>query len=248
MTQTWDPRQYARNARFVSDSGRDLIEWLDPGPGERVLDLGCGDGALTEQLAARGCVVVGVDSSPEQVAAARARGIDARVARAEDLLFEGEFDAVFSNAVLHWIRDVPAVLGSVHRALRPGGRFVADMGGAGNVRSVRSAMHAALRRRSVDPSAVDPWIFPTEAEYRGHLEAAGFRVERIEHFARPTELPGDLSDWIETFARPFLAALPIAERRSFIDEVTAATRDELWRDGRWVADYVRLRFVAHRDA
>ena len=122
--QTWDPERYARNARFVSDLGMPVVELLDPKPGERILDLGCGDGALTRKLVDMGCEVVGVDGSAEQVQAACARGLDARVGRAARLEFEGEFDAVFSNAVLHWVKDADAAIAGVWHALRPGGRFV----------------------------------------------------------------------------------------------------------------------------
>jgi len=137
--QDWDPETYAKNARFVANLGLDVLALLAPEPGERVLDLGCGDGALTERLVAAGCSVVGIDSSAAQVTAARARGLDARVGRGESLPFEGEFDAVFSNAALHWIRDADAVVKSVYRALKPGGRFVGELGGAGNVGTIRSA-------------------------------------------------------------------------------------------------------------
>jgi trans-aconitate methyltransferase len=144
-TQRWDPKTYAANARFVSDLGMPVVELLAPRAGERVLDLGCGDGALTERLVELGCRVVGVDSSAEQVAAARERGLDARVARAEALPFDGEFDAVLSNAVLHWVKDADGAIASVHRALVPGGRFAAELGGAGCVDKIRSAMHAVSR-------------------------------------------------------------------------------------------------------
>src|SRR6476620_9378476 len=142
--QKWDAHGYAENARFVADLGMPVVDLLAPRPGERILDLGCGDGALTEKLAAAGASVVAVDASEEQVAGARSRGLDARVARGESLPFVGEFDAVFSNAALHWMRDTSAVLVSVHRALRRGGRFVAEMGGAGNVAAIRGALVEAL--------------------------------------------------------------------------------------------------------
>jgi trans-aconitate methyltransferase len=153
--QRWDPQTYAKHARFVSDLGSGVVELLGPRAGERILDLGCGDGALTEKLVAAGAEVVAIDASAEQVAGARARGLDARVAGAEALPFAAEFDAVFSNAALHWMRDADAVLVSVHRALRPGGRFVAEMGGAGNVAAIRGALAEALDRRGIDGRALD---------------------------------------------------------------------------------------------
>jgi SAM-dependent methyltransferase len=246
-TQHWDPETYARNARFVSDLGAGVVELLSPRAGERILDLGCGDGALTETLVAAGCRVVAVDGSAEQIAAARLRGLDARVARAESLPFDGEFDAVFSNAVLHWIRDADAVLASVHRALKPGGRFVAEFGGAGCVTMIRDALSDALRRRGLDAAACDPWFFPTAEDYRRRLETHGFAVRSIALFPRPTPLPGDLTAWLETFAQPFLGAVPPDDRHAFIQEVRAALEPRLYDLERgWTADYVRLRFAAER--
>jgi trans-aconitate methyltransferase len=248
-TQEWNPATYARNARFVSDLGAGVFELLAPKRGEQILDLGCGDGALTEKLVAAGCRVIAIDSSAEQIGAARARGLDARRARAETLPFKGEFDAVFSNAVLHWIPDAGAAIASVHRALKPGGRFVAEFGGAGCVQTVRLALIEAANRRGLDGAALDPWFFPTEAAYRALLEARGFVVRAITLFPRPTPLPGDISDWLETFAQPFLKAVPHDGRRGFVQEVRAAVEPSLFnRDGGWSADYVRLRFAAERPA
>ena len=246
-TQQWNPDTYARNARFVSDLGAGVFEWLAPRPGEQVLDLGCGDGALTEKLVAAGCRVIAIDSSAEQISAARARGLDARRGSAETLPFKEEFDAVFSNAVLHWIRDAGAVVSSVHRALKPGGRFVAELGGAGCVQTVRLALIDAANRRGLDGAALDPWFFPTEPAYRALLEARGFRVRAITHFPRPTPLPGDITDWLETFAQPFLGAVPASDRDSFIQEVRRAVKPSLFDLARgWTADYVRLRFDAQK--
>jgi SAM-dependent methyltransferase len=243
--QRWDPRTYAQHGRFVSELGAGVAFLLAPARGERILDLGCGDGALTEKLVAAGAQAVGVDASPEQVEAARARGLDARVARAEALPFAAEFDAVFSNAALHWIRDADGVLASVHRALRPGGRFVAEMGGAGNVAAIRAALAEALDHRGLDGRAFDLLFLPTAEEYRARLEANRFAVRTIALFARPTPLPGELSAWLETFAQPSLRAVSDEERPRLIDEVTAALRPRLYHEGRgWVADYVRLRFAA----
>ena len=223
------------------------MDLLAPRPGERILDLGCGDGALTEKLVAAGAEVVAVDASAEQVAAARARGLDARVARGEALPFSSEFDAVFSNAALHWMRDPDAVLVSVHGALRPGGRFVAEMGGAGNVAAIRAALAEAVGRRGIDGRAVDLLFLPTAEEYRARLEAHGFAVGTIALFARPTPLPGELSAWLETFAQSFLRAVPDGDRAGLIEEVSAGLRSRLYEAGRgWVADYVRLRFAAVR--
>jgi trans-aconitate methyltransferase len=246
-TQHWDPDTYARNARFVSDLGAGVFALLAPQPGERVLDLGCGDGALTEKLVTSGCRVIAIDSSARQVGAARARGLDARRGHAETLPFAQEFDAVFSNAVLHWIPDAGAVIASVHRALKPGGRFVAELGGAGCVRTVRLALVDAANRRGLDGDALDPWFFPTVDAYRALLEGQGFVVRAIELFARPTPLPGDITDWLETFAQPFLGAVAPADRAAFIQEVRAAVAPALFDPiTGWTADYIRLRFHAQK--
>lgn len=243
--QTWNPDQYARTAGFVPALGLPVLELLDPQPGERILDLGCGDGVLTEKLVALGCQVVGVDSSPAQVAAAQARGLDARVVDAHNLPFAAEFDAVFSNAALHWMRRPDRVIAGVWRALEPGGRSVGELGGAGNIATVQQALAFVLARRGVDLQQISPWYFPDEAEYRGKLEQAGFAVTFIERFPRPTPLPGDVGDWLETFAGSFLGLFAGGERTEVINELRARLRPSLLNDeGVWVMDYVRLRFAA----
>jgi trans-aconitate methyltransferase len=243
--QRWDPERYHRNASFVAELGAPLIDLLAPRPGERILDLGCGHGTLTEKLVAAGAAVIGVDASGEQVAAARARGLDAHVADGHALAFAAEFDAVLSNAALHWMTRPDAVIDGVWRALKPGGRFVGEMGGAGNVQRVKAALTAALARRGVDAAAADPWYFPTPEDYAGRLAARGFRVEEIALIERPTPIPGRLADWLETFAEPFLFQVAEDGRPALIAEVEAALADQLSDgEGRWVVDYVRLRFVA----
>jgi len=243
--QTWDPERYARNARFVSDLGGPVLELLAPRAGERILDLGCGDGALTERIVALGCSVVGVDGSAAQVEAARARGLDARCMDGQSLSFGPEFDAVFSNAAIHWMRRPDAVLQGVANALKTTGRFVAECGGAGCVETIRSALIAALNRRGIDGQAADPWYFPSDRDYRELLEANGFTVPYIALIPRPTPLPGDISGWLETFGESFTKQLPADERHEFLEEVSEALRPRLCNaEGRWTADYVRLRFRA----
>ena len=247
--QSWHPERYARHARFVSDLGAPVLALLAPQPGERILDLGCGDGALTERLVAEGAEVVAVDASSEQVAGARARGLDARVMRGEALEFEQAFDAVFSNAALHWMKDADAVLEGVARALKPGGRFVGEFGGGDNVARLRRALIGALDRRGHDGAAADPWYFPDEAEYEAKLAAAGFTVESIELIPRWTPLPGDIEGWLETFGGAFLSHLQQEQRAEAVAEVRETLRDELQdEEGRWHADYVRLRFAARLTA
>jgi SAM-dependent methyltransferase len=247
--QDWNPDAYARHARFVSDLGLPLVELLAPRAGERILDLGCGDGALTVQVAAYGCRVVGVDSSPAQVAATRGRGVDAHVADGRRLDYDAAFDAVFSNASLHWMKDLDAVVDGVWRALVPGGRFVAELGGDGNVAAIVGAIEAALRRRGLDPAPLNPWVFPSAEEMGRRLTRRGFRVDAIARFERPTRLPGDVTGWLETFAQAYLDAVRTDERPAVLAEITDALRPRLMDvDGVWTADYVRLRFRATRSA
>ena len=243
--QTWDPERYARNARFVSDLAAAVVELLAPRTGERILDLGCGDGVLTAKLAAMGCDLVAVDSSGAQIEAARKLGLDARVMNGEKLTFHGEFDAVFSNAALHWMRDPEAVIRGVWRALRSKGRFVAEFGGHGCVAKIKRALVAALNRRGLDGEAAVLWYFPTIEEYSALLTNAGFAIGYIALVPRPTPLPGDVTGWLETFAESFTNCLPADERSAYVAEVREALRAELTNaEGVWIADYVRLRFAA----
>src|SRR5262245_28881259 len=244
-TQTWDPDVYAKNARFVSDLGSPVLELLSPQPGERILDLGCGDGVLTKKLVDIGCVVVGVDSSAPQVEATKRLGLDAYVMNGEDLPFRDEFDAVFSNAVLHWIKRADLMIAGVDRSLRPGGRFVAECGGHGCINRIRTALVEALDRRGIDGESRVPWYFPTPGDYATRLERAGFRVNSIALIPRPTPLPGAITGFLETFGLSFLEGLSGRDRGEFLQEVRAVLEPQLVNDaGVWIADYVRLRFAA----
>jgi len=247
VAQEWLADRYAEHAPFVPVLGLPVLELLNPQPGERILDIGCGDGALSEVLRKARATVVGIDGSPDMVAAAKQRGIDARVADAFDLPFDAEFDAAFSNAALHWMkRDPDAVLKSVSRSLKPGGRFAGEFGGHGNVAAIAVALLAVLERRGVpNPASLNPWYFPTTGEYRAKLERAGFRVDSIELIPRPTTLPTNMHGWLETFAGPFFNTLVEPQRADAIDEVVSLLRPSLCdAQGRWIVDYVRLRFLA----
>jgi SAM-dependent methyltransferase len=243
--QHWSARRYAQTAGFVPALGAAVLELLDPRPGERILDLGCGDGALTEKIVAAGAKVVAVDAAPDMVAAARAKGIDARIMAGQSLAFDREFDAVFSNAALHWMQPPETVLEGIGRALKPGGRFVGEMGGQNNTAAILAAIAAVLARRGIDAYRHSPWYFPSAAAYRQKLETAGFTVTDIGIFPRPTVLGSGIEAWFDNFTEDFFAPVPEGDRATARAEVIALLRPVLVDEtGAWVADYVRLRFRA----
>lgn len=242
--QTWSAASYAENARFVSDLGAEILSWLDPRAGMRVLDVGCGDGALTARIAAAGADVVGIDLSASLLEAARGRGLDVRETNVTAMPFEAEFDAVFSNAVLHWVMEPERAVARMRSALKPDGRLVAEFGGHGNVAAIVTAMRAAARLHGGDTSLAAPWFYPTAAEYAALLENGGFKVLRSGLYPRQTPLPTGISGWLTTFRAPFFAQF--GDRA----DVVKADVEELLRpalcdkSGNWTADYVRLRVEA----
>ena len=245
MKDDWSASAYAANAGFVAALGAPVLDLLAPRAGERILDLGCGDGALTEKIVASGARVLGVDGSPDMVRAAQARGLDASVMDGQALAFSQEFNAVFSNAALHWMPDADAVAAGVARALRPGGRFVGEMGGHGNVASIVVALHASLARRGIVPGQAFRWYFPTAEAYAALLERHGFVVTQAVLIPRPTKLPTGVAGWLAIFAAPFLARLPATEHVAVLAEAEALLAGVLrTAQGDWIADYVRLRFAA----
>jgi SAM-dependent methyltransferase len=247
MTQAWNPQDYEKNGGFVHELAGGALEWLDARPTERILDLGCGDGQLTHRIAAGGATAVGVDLSPEMVASARARGIDAHEGKAESLRFpDGWFDAVFSNAALHWVSDQDAMMDQVRRVLRSGGRFVAEMGGHGNIAAIRVALAAVLARRGFEGREAGENCYPTTDAYARRLAGHGFKVERIALIPRPTPLgESGMEGWLRTFRRGVLESLPEDIRDTVVAETAALLAPALRaEDGKWTADYVRLRFAA----
>jgi SAM-dependent methyltransferase len=244
MPQTWNAADYAANARFVSDLGQPAFDLLAPRPGERVLDIGCGDGELTQKIAEAGATVVGADPAPDFVQAALARGIDARQLDAQALPFEREFDAAFTNAALHWIPDLDAALRGIHRALKRNGRFVGECGGHGNVAAVSTALQAVGLRHGVQLRM--PWQYPSPADFSRRLVAAGFTPVSVQLIPRPTPLASGMAAWLRTFAGPIFEQLPTGVREAALDETVDLLRWSLCDEqGRWTADYVRLRFVAN---
>ena len=249
---TWDAALYDRSFGFVSAFGSDMVDLLAPRPGERIVDLGCGTGTLTAKIAERGADVMGIDGDAAMVDRARALHpqLAFRHADGRDFAIEGEADAVFSNAALHWMKEPRPVIACVARALRPGGRFVAEMGAHRNVKTITDALYRALAEEGVPAEAVDfPWYFPRTSRHVGLLEDGGFDVMHLQYFARPTPLddcPNGLADWIAMFGRNFTDVAPPGRAQAVVDRTVALTRARLCRDGRWVTDYTRLRFVAVR--
>ena len=244
-SQVWDASAYSTHGRFVTDLGANILARLDPKPGEEILDIGCGDGVLTEQIAQRGASVRGIDASLAMVEAARKRGVNAEVLDATKLQFQRQFNAVFSNAALHWIHDQPALLRGVAQALKSNGRFVAEMGGHGNIAAIRVALHSALDRHHLADLMRNDNYFPTVAEYRRLLIGHGFIVEAMELVPRPTPLPSGMRAWLQVFRRGLFDAVPEHLREAVLNEALDHLKPALLDgDGNWTADYVRLRFRA----
>jgi trans-aconitate methyltransferase len=245
MTQTWNPTTYEANGAFVPTLGAGVLEWLAPQPGERILDLGCGDGQLTAKIVAAGATVVGVDASSAMIEGAKRRGIEARVCNAEALPFEHEFDAVFSNAALHWVRNQDAMLAGVKHALKPGGRFVAEMGGHGNVAAILVALTVVLQRHGCGYLENGVNYYPAAEVYSDRLTRYGFAVKKMQLIPRPTPLPTGMAAWLTTFRSGVLEAVPEHLRATVVDETVSLLEPALCDEqGNWTADYVRLRFIA----
>lgn len=268
MTNQWNAAEYDAKHKFVYEKARGLVELLAPKAGERILDLGCGTGALTAEIAARGAEVLGVDRSEEMIAQARKKfpklrfeAMDARQLRFTSDGAHGVnklpwaaketgvgFDAVFSNAVLHWIPEADEVIAGVAGVLKPGGRFVAEFGGKGNIQKLVAGFHRALAALNLDsPEAVGPWFYPSVAEYAAMLDRQGLEVREASLFDRPTVLEDGergLESWIRVFRRTFVEKLGEENASRWIREVGRQCRAELYRDGSWVLDYRRLRIAA----
>lgn len=244
--QAWSARNYAANAGFVPALGANVLALLAPQIGEEILDLGCGDGVLTKQLAQSGAKVTGLEPDPDLCAAATRAGILVLQQDAHDPFGASCYDAVFSNAALHWMRAPETVIANVYKALRPGGRFVAEQGGFGNVAAIVTALNAALEAAGFN--AVSPWDFPSPTLQKQRLTRAGFEVVTIALIPRQTPLPNGISGWLRTFAGPFIGRLPADSQTQILldaERRMTALYDPL--EG-WMADYIRLRFMARKPA
>jgi SAM-dependent methyltransferase len=248
----WNAGLYDDRFSFIWEYGSSLIDLLDPQPGERILDLGCGTGHLTRAIAERGANVVGIDHSPEMIAQARGNYPEIRfeVANASNFSVDEPFDAVFSNAVLHWIRDADGAVRSISRALKPSGRLVAEFGGKGNIGTIVEATLDVLRQSGY-PAREDrnPWFFPSIAKYAGLLERHGLETTSAALFDRPTRLDGGdqgLALWLEMFGDSFFAGISEPDRDRIVAAISERLRPRLFRDDAWHADYRRLRVVAFK--
>ena len=240
-TSKWDAGDYARVGAFVAELGGAALDLLDPQRGERILDVGCGEGTLTLKIIERGAAVLGIDNSPEMIAAAREKGVDALLLPAEDMQFFAEFDAAFSNATLHWVLHKEQAARAIFRALKAGGRFAGEMGGEGNLKKLREALDEELIISGyVPPTEASNW-YASPDEFAAVYEAAGFRETDARLIERPTPIEHGVAAWVTTFRKGWLdrAQVPEAERA----EIGAAVADRV---GSNIADYVRLRFIMRK--
>ncbi len=233
-----------RMSGVMTDMGRPVLALLDPKPGERILDMGCGMGRLAESMVKMGCDVVAIDVNSQAIEAAKSRHVDARLMNAEAMTFRDEFDAVFSNASLHWMRHPNRALEGVCRALKKGGRFVGETGDRNNLKTVIDAVQTALERRGIEIENLHPWVFHTADTLTTLMGNNGLTVLSMESIDRPVVLPGTVGEWLGVYANNYLSCLHPKEREQFLNEVMALCRPALFKDGKWSVDYVRLRFVA----
>ncbi|KAI8145926.1 S-adenosyl-L-methionine-dependent methyltransferase [Fennellomyces sp. T-0311] len=257
MSDPWSASNYDTHASFVPKLGNIILGKLDAKPTERILDFGCGDGVLTQELAKQCQTVVGIDASTDMIAKAKqsTQGIEYHVVDGHYLgqWFDKEnqepFDAVFSSATLHWLKEPVKAIRGIHQVLKPAGRFVAEFGGYMNCGEVHTALITALNKRGFNGKALSPWYFPSPQEYAKLLESNGFKVESIELVPRPTELNTDVAGWLKTFGFAFLEPLKSdEERQEVLAEITEHLRPAYQReDGKWFIMYVRLRVVAHKE-
>jgi trans-aconitate methyltransferase len=245
----WNTELYDKTHGFVSKFGEGILSYLQPKSGETILDLGCGTGDLTAEILQTGVRVIGVDNSAEMIQAAKTKfpEIEFLQADARTMNFDTAFDAIFSNAVLHWIKEKDLVIRQMYSSLKENGRIVLEFGGKGNIEPMENAMRMTLKKRGYDENAnMDFWYFPSIGEYATELEKQNFRVVHAEHFDRNTPLKGDrgMKDWFKMFGINFVHDIPETEIEDILDEVDAKLRPTHYRDGIWNADYKRIRIIA----
>jgi SAM-dependent methyltransferase len=240
-TSKWDAADYARIGGFVPTLGQAALDLLDPQPGEHILDVGCGDGTLTLKIKEMGADVVGIDNSLSMVAAAKAKGLDARLMDAAQLKFGEAFDAAFSNATLHWVLDKERAARAIWFALKPSGRFAGEMGGQGNLAVLRQALDDELVARGFGPPTYAANWYPSPDEFVAVYEQAGFKDIDAQLIERPTTLEHGVAAWVLTFRAGWLdrAGVPADDRITIAEAVAD-------RVGTNVADYVRLRFIMRK--
>ncbi|MBN3896864.1 MAG: methyltransferase domain-containing protein [Nostoc sp. NOS(2021)] len=248
-SNNWDTSLYEDKHAFVWQYGEDLLKLLNPQPGESILDLGCGTGQLTEKIAQAGAEVMGVDYASEMIEKARQNYPHIRfdVADARNFQVDKLLDAVFSNAVLHWVKEADSAIASIHQSLKPGGRFVAEFGGKGNVKAIATALESALEAINIPAQTLNPWYFPSIGEYATLLEQQGFDVISSSLFARPTPLAegeAGIANWIQMFASSFLTGLSSEQQIQVIRVVEEYLKPILYQQATWTADYRRIRIVA----
>ena len=248
----WNADLYDTKHSFISNYGNDLVELLVPKEGEKILDLGCGTGDLANRLSGFGVDVIGVDQSENMIAQANSKypEIKFKVGNAKNLEFDDEFDAVFSNATLHWIKQPEQVLSSVYKSLKNGGRFVAEFGGKGNVKTVTDEIILQFKESGSDFNMEQfPWYFPSIGEYSSLMEKTGFRVTFMQHFDRPTPLDGDtgLNNWIKMFGSQFFEGLSEERKELIVSRVQTNLQNNLYKDGIWLADYKRIRVIGVKE-
>lgn len=238
----WDANLYENNHSFVWQYGESLIELLSPKTGESILDLGCGTGQLAQQIALSGAEVVGIDYAPSMIEQAQKNYPDLNfsVADARKFDFPQLFDAVFSNAALHWVKEPEQVIKCIWQALKPGGRFVAEFGGKGNVQAIVEALESAIKITE------NPWYFPSIAEYTSLLEQQGFCVTSATLFERPTPLEGEagMANWIQMFGSHLLSEISAEQQIEVVRDVEQCLRSKLYKEGVWFVDYKRIRVMA----
>ncbi|MBZ5610549.1 MAG: methyltransferase domain-containing protein [Acidobacteriia bacterium] len=244
-SSSWDPQRYQGRHSYVWQFGESLLELLQPRPGERILDVGCGTGQLTAEIARSGAEVTGLDNSPDMLAQARKNYPQLKFVAADAAGFQvpEPFDAVFSNAALHWVKDQPAAAASIARALKPGGRFVTELGGKGCIASIISAMRDVF---GAEADQRRPWTFPSIGEFAPLLEQHGLEVRQASLFDRPTPVEGEhgLEDWLRMFCSSYFRGLSPEQTRDALRALADRLRPALYRDGVWTLDYRRLRVVA----